>query len=47
MAYLDTIPDALRERGFTVRDVFFARGWHKAHRQGQAHLTFHVYKASR
>jgi hypothetical protein len=44
---LDEIPEALRERGFTVRDVFFVLAWHEAHHQGQAHLTCNLYKASR
>ena len=46
-ASLDMIPDALRERGLTVRDVFFVLAWHEAHHQGQSHLTFNMYKASR
>jgi uncharacterized damage-inducible protein DinB len=44
---LDEIPEALRERQLTVRDVFFILAWHEAHHQGQAHLTFNLYKASR
>ncbi len=44
---LDEIPDALRERKLTVRDVFFVLAWHEAHHQGQAHLTLNLYKASR
>jgi hypothetical protein len=43
----DEIPEALRERKFTVRDVFFVLAWHEAHHQGQAHLTGNLYKASR
>ncbi len=43
----DEIPEALRERKFTVRDVFFVLAWHEAHHQGQAHLTWNLYKASR
>jgi len=43
---LDEIPEALRERGFTVRDVYFVLAWHEAHHQGQAHLTWNLYKAS-
>jgi hypothetical protein len=46
-ANLDMIPDALRARGTTVRDVFFVLAWHEAHHQGQAHLTFNMYKARR
>jgi len=43
----DEIPAALRERKLTVRDVFFVLAWHEAHHQGQAHLTYNLYKASR
>ncbi|MGO9115684.1 MAG: DinB family protein [Thermoguttaceae bacterium] len=46
-ARLDEIPEALRERKFTIRDVFFVLAWHEAHHQGQAHLTCNLYKASR
>jgi len=45
--HLDEIPEALRERKLTVRDVFFVLAWHEAHHQGQAHLTCNLYKASR
>jgi hypothetical protein len=44
---LDGIPEALRERKFTFRDVFFVIAWHEAHHQRQAHLTCNLYKASR
>jgi hypothetical protein len=44
---LDEIPEALRERKLTVRDVFFVLAWHEAHHQGQSHLTCNLYKASR
>jgi uncharacterized damage-inducible protein DinB len=44
---LDEIPEALRERKLTVRDVFFILAWHEAHHQGQAHLTVNLYRASR
>ncbi len=43
---LDEIPEALRERKFTVRDVFFVLAWHEAHHHGQAHLTLNLYKAN-
>ena len=46
-ARLDEIPEALRERKLTFRDVFFVLAWHEAHHQGQAHLTLNLYKASR
>jgi uncharacterized damage-inducible protein DinB len=41
------IPEALRERKLTIRDVFFVLGWHEAHHQGQAHITCNLFKASR
>ncbi len=44
---IDEIPEALRERKFTFRDVFFLIAWHEGHHQGQAHLTANLYKASR
>ncbi|MGA2256028.1 MAG: DinB family protein [Thermoguttaceae bacterium] len=46
-ARLGEVPEALRERKLTVRDVFFVLAWHEAHHQGQAHLTCNLYKASR
>jgi uncharacterized damage-inducible protein DinB len=42
---LDEIPEALRERNLTIRDVLSLIPWHEAHHQGQAHLTFNLYKA--
>ena len=44
---LDEIPEALRERKLTIRDVLFILAWHEAHHQGQAHLTCNLYRASR
>ena len=35
---IDEIPEALRERKFTFRDVFFLIAWHEGHHQGQAQL---------
>jgi len=29
----------------TVFDVFCILGWHEAHHQGQAHITFNLFKA--
>ena len=43
---LDDIPEALRERMLTVRDIFNLIAWHEAHHQGQSHLTLNLYKAS-
>ncbi|MGA2621307.1 MAG: DinB family protein [Thermoguttaceae bacterium] len=44
---LDEIPEALRERGLTVCDVFSLLAFHEAHHQGQSHLTLNLCKASR
>ncbi len=44
---LEEIPEALRERKLTIRDVLSLIPWHEAHHQGQAHLTFNLLKASR
>ena len=44
---LDEIPEALRERKIAIRDVFSLLAWHEAHHQGQAHLTWNLYKARR
>jgi hypothetical protein len=43
---LGEIPEALKQRGLTVRDVLFIVGWHEAHHQGQAHITLNLYKGS-
>ena len=43
---LGEIPAALKERALTVRDVLYLLGWHEAHHQGQAHITFNLYKAA-
>ena len=43
---LGEIPEALKERKLTVRDVLYILGWHEAHHQGQSHITLNLYKAS-
>ncbi len=42
---LTEIPTALRERGLTVLDVLHIIGWHEAHHQGQAHITYNLFRA--
>ena len=42
---LGEIPEALKQRGLTVRDVLHVISWHEAHHHGQAHITFNLYKA--
>ena len=44
---LGMIPEALKARGLTLRDVLHILLWHEAHHQGQAHITLNLYKASR
>ncbi len=45
-ADLDTIPEPLKERGFSIRTVHYVIGWHEGHHQGQAHLTLNLFKAA-
>jgi len=42
--HLNDIPEALKQRGLTIRDVLHIISWHEAHHQGQAHLTLNLYK---
>jgi hypothetical protein len=42
---LAEIPEALKQRGLTVRDLLYIIGWHEAHHQGQAHITLNLYLA--
>ncbi|MFO0870741.1 MAG: DinB family protein [Pirellulales bacterium] len=44
---LGWIPPALAQRGLTLDAVLHLLNWHEAHHQGQAHLTFNLYQASR
>ncbi len=43
---LAEIPPSLAERKLTVHDVLRLIGWHEAHHQGQAHITFNLYQAA-
>jgi hypothetical protein len=43
---LEDIPEALRQRNLTLRDVLHIISWHEAHHHGQAHITRNLYKAS-
>ena len=43
---LNHVPEALKERGWTVNTVLQVLCWHEAHHQGQAHLTFNLWKAA-
>ncbi len=41
---LDVIPDAFRERGWTLEHILKVLVWHEGHHQGQAHLTLNLWK---
>lgn len=43
---LGTIPEGFKERKLTLVEIFQILAWHEAHHQGQAHITFNLYKAS-
>lgn len=42
-----TLPPAMIERKFTVRDVLALIAWHEAHHHGQAHITLNLCLAQR
>jgi hypothetical protein len=44
---LGEIPPPIAQRGWTMLTVLHVLGWHESHHQGQAHLTFNLFKASR
>lgn len=41
-----TLPQGLKDRGFTVAKVLQILSWHEAHHQGQAHITLNMLKAA-
>jgi uncharacterized damage-inducible protein DinB len=45
-ANLSEIPPALQQRQLTLLDVLHILGWHEAHHQGQAHITWNLYRAA-
>lgn len=45
-ADLDQIPEALAERGWTIGTALKILAWHEPHHQGQAHITWNLWKAS-
>jgi len=42
---LGWVPTALRERNLALVDILHILAWHEGHHQGQAHITFNLYKA--
>jgi hypothetical protein len=43
---LGFMPEALKFRNLSFYDVLHILAWHEPHHQGQAHITFNLYKAS-
>ena len=43
-ADLSRIPDALKERGWTIAKALHVLNWHEVHHQGQAHITLNLWK---
>jgi len=44
---LTEIPPSLKERKLTVLDVLHIISWHESHHQGQAHLTYNLFRFAR
>lgn len=44
---LATVPERFQERGWDLRTCLKVLTWHEPHHQGQAHITFNLWKASR
>ncbi|HEX4128691.1 MAG TPA: DinB family protein [Pirellulales bacterium] len=44
---LGEIPPSLAVRQLTMLDVLHILGWHEGHHQGQAHITFNLWKHCR
>ncbi len=42
---LEEMPEATKDRGWTVRKILDIIAWHEAHHQGQAHLTLNLFEA--
>jgi len=43
---LGTIPESFKERGLALVDILNILAWHEPHHQGQAHITFNLFKAT-
>ena len=43
---LGTIPEGFKERKLPLVEICQILAWHEAHHQGQAHITFNLYKAA-
>jgi hypothetical protein len=43
---LGTIPEGFKERKLALVDILRIIAWHEPHHQGQAHITFNLYRAA-
>lgn len=43
-ADLTRIPEAFKERGWTISTALRVLSWHEGHHQGQAHITLNLWK---
>ena len=43
---LGIVPEFFKARNLSLHDVLHILAWHEPHHQGQAHITFNLYKAS-
>lgn len=44
-ADLSIIPETFKERGWTLAQILQVLAWHEPHHQGQAHITYNLWKA--
>lgn len=42
---LDQVPEGWQERGLPLKVILQVISWHESHHQGQAHLTYNLFKA--
>lgn len=45
-ADLGVVPEAFRERGWSLGTILQVLAWHEPHHQGQAHITLNLWKAA-
>jgi hypothetical protein len=43
---LGTIPEGFKERKLALVDILHILAWHEPHHQGQAHITFNLFRAA-
>ena len=42
----ETLPEPMKQRNLAMLDILQILAWHEPHHQGQAHITFNLFKAS-